>query len=74
MKDENIIFKKNKNKNVLFKMNLLNFLIIKQPENINNWQNFKLISNYEEIKILLNNYINSKHLTKILYFNKIESI
>ena len=74
MKDENIIFKKNKNKNVLFKMNLLNFLIIKQPENINNWQNFNLISNYEEIKILLNNYINSKHLTKILYFNKIENI
>ena len=43
MKDENIIFKKNKNENVSFKMNLLNFLIIKEPENINNWQNFKLI-------------------------------
>ena len=50
-----------------FKINLFKYLNENQPEN--NWPNFNLIFNYNEIKFILKKS-NNKQLTKILYYNK----
>ena len=61
----------NGNKNLCSKMELIKFLMSKHPEEITNEPEepiSNLLTNFEEIKTLLNIY-KKQNLTKILYFN-----